>query len=217
MYYVYALCDPFTMEEKYIGCTENPWARLKFHCGKHRTTSKHLAQWLDDMVGRGVAPAMKILRSFDDRDAAIESENQEIAARGESVFNVANGVQSARQKQGPILPPIDGKRGTVAAWAARIGISHQALCQRLQRHPVDVALQIELPPVAVKANPLAPPSGRAYTPMLNREQRRDRRRLMREAVQSGEAIVVVAVRFGVTEATVRTAVNEVFANAEAAQ
>lgn len=120
---------------------------------------------------------------------------------------------------------LDGKRVDMAAEARRLGISRQAVHQRLQRYEPEIALSVGRMPsgIAIVPRERFPVVRKAYIPKPRKaakpykvkhgvrythEERRVRRARMAEMVFSGFTIEHVALEFDVTTVTVKTACRE---------
>ena len=70
---VYALCDPSTGDERYVGWSFNPKKRLSQHLNSARKgVQTHNAAWLRQLLAMGLRPNIKILQTGTDNPAHAE-------------------------------------------------------------------------------------------------------------------------------------------------
>lgn len=85
--YIYAFCEPDTLEVRYVGRSQNPRCRLTQQYSCDGATFVH--DWLWDLRRRGLAPALRILRGVRPGDDADVAERAAIAAyAGPRLLNV---------------------------------------------------------------------------------------------------------------------------------
>lgn len=134
----------------------------------------------------------------------------------------ATDKEQARNTRRNVVIEFGGISLTTVEWAARLGISRQCLNQRLNKMPPEVAVSysnngtskerekwLEEARKTWKRNGRPRnPNSVIYTPKLNREQRKERRRTMAAMMNEGRSIYDICKEFDVTPQTVFAAVRE---------
>lgn len=81
-YWVYLLSDPETNEPRYVGLTQDPARRARFHRGRPRTTKMaRLRQWYTDLRLRKVRPTFTELACISGENAATVEQTARLAER----------------------------------------------------------------------------------------------------------------------------------------
>jgi hypothetical protein len=61
--YIYALCDPKTLEVRYVGKSNTPHKRLSFHLNKKSLSTDNAKNfWLRGLLTKGVRPILVVLQ-----------------------------------------------------------------------------------------------------------------------------------------------------------
>jgi predicted GIY-YIG superfamily endonuclease len=92
--YLYFLCDPRDGGIRYVGITNDPKRRYKFHCKSFQRRRLYRYQWIRSLRRAGVAPRMVVQYQFSTRDRARIAEIRMIAAlrsRGVRLVNMTCG------------------------------------------------------------------------------------------------------------------------------
>lgn len=92
-FYLYVLKDPFTLEIRYIGITNNPKKRER----DHRTSfapsmygnNNAIINWKEMLRVNGAVPIFEIIKRFSTYEAAHRMENILINSLSENTFNVS--------------------------------------------------------------------------------------------------------------------------------
>jgi predicted GIY-YIG superfamily endonuclease len=88
---VYVLKDPETDAVRYVGYTNDPVCRLRYHCYSERT---HKGNWVKSLLRRGFKPVLQVVCWVEDVFAARELEIRLIASlrlKGVALVNGTDG------------------------------------------------------------------------------------------------------------------------------
>lgn len=95
---VYALCDPFTGDRKYIGKSANPAARLRAHMADARLKNwTHKTHWINSLHEK---PELTVLEWCDSEVAASECERRWIQRHRDAGANLTNATDGGEGQPG---------------------------------------------------------------------------------------------------------------------
>lgn len=101
-FFIYALCDPETLEVRYVGYSKNPHHRYNAHRRDgYKSTTQTLNDWVDKLKSNGLDPLMILLDSVTARDRqtgmekADEVETKWMAALSNYGFDLVNSSKAS--------------------------------------------------------------------------------------------------------------------------
>jgi len=107
--FIYSLCDPDTLEIRYIGKSNNPQKRYYYHLIDKMST--HKVHWIQSLLTIGKVPILQILEECDESVWA-ETERKWIAYYRELGYNLTNGTNGGEGT----FHPTDGTRKKMSKW-----------------------------------------------------------------------------------------------------
>ena len=150
-YFVYGLRCPDTNQLRYVGKTCNPKARMScLLAGANAKLEEPVHQWIADLAQEGKSPRFEILSRVTGSLAwrlvfAAERQAIRMLSFCHPLLNVQHNLyrnREARRTDRQRMLTCRGKTRSLSAWAKKLGISRQALHQRLKRHKPSVALTV---------------------------------------------------------------------------
>ena len=144
VWHVYGLVDPRDGATRYIGSSFNPSARLSVHLS---APASNIRDWLDALRAVDLIPAVQILASFHDRDAARAHEGFLIAAlqkHGDAILNRRSVGRHARVANShKALGNTTPGRDQLEAWMLLRGMSQMVLAELIGVNQSSISLWLQ--------------------------------------------------------------------------